>query len=96
MRMIITPLAAASLKTGEIKILVRGAYFGCYRPTGNSTGHMVYVHEGVLFAAPFDPARLELRGATVPLLDEVSGDPNSGRDNSVSGAAGRNLRVSDR
>ena len=42
-------IAAVSLKTGEIKILVRGGYFGRYLPTGDATGHLVYVHEGVLF-----------------------------------------------
>ena len=31
---------AVSLKTGEIKILVRGGYFGRYVPTGESTGHL--------------------------------------------------------
>jgi Tol biopolymer transport system component len=70
-------IAALSLKTGEIKVLVRSGYFGRYLPTGGSTGHLVYVHEGVLFAVPFDPARLELRGAAVPLLEDVAGDPNS-------------------
>jgi serine/threonine-protein kinase len=71
-------IAAVSLKTGEIKILVRGGYFGRYLPTGNSTGHLVYVHEGVLFGVPFDPTRLELRGAAVPLLEDMASDPNSG------------------
>jgi Tol biopolymer transport system component len=71
-------IAAASLKTGEVKVLVRGAYFGRYLPTGYATGHLVYVHQGVLFAMPFDPARLELRGAAVPILEGFAGDPNSG------------------
>jgi hypothetical protein len=51
-------IAAVSLKTGEIKTLVRGGYFGHYLPAGDTTGHLVYVHEGVLFAVPFDPARV--------------------------------------
>jgi len=71
-------IAAVSLKTGNTKILVRGAYFGRYLPTGDPTGHLVYAHEGVLFAVPFDPARLELRGAAVPILEDVAADPNSG------------------
>jgi Tol biopolymer transport system component len=71
-------IAAVSLKTGAIKILLRGGYFGRYLPTGDSTGHLVYVHEGVLFAVPFDPARLELRGAAVSLLEDLASDPNSG------------------
>jgi eukaryotic-like serine/threonine-protein kinase len=66
------------LKTGEIKILVRGGYFGRYLPTADSTGHLVYVHEGVLFAVPFDPARLELRGPAIPVVEDVAADPSSG------------------
>ena len=71
-------IAALSLKTGEIKILVRGGYFGRYLPTEDSTGDLVYVHEGVLFAVPFDPTRLEVRGAAVPILDDLAADPSSG------------------
>jgi eukaryotic-like serine/threonine-protein kinase len=71
-------IAAVTLKTGGVKILVRDGYFGRYLPTGESTGHLVYVHEGVLFAAPFDPARLELHGTAVPILDDLASDPNSG------------------
>ena len=71
-------IAAASLKTGEFKFLVRGGYFGRYLPTDHAMGHLVYIHQGVLFAIPFDPARLELRGAAVPLLEDLAGDPNSG------------------
>jgi Tol biopolymer transport system component len=71
-------IAAASLKTGEIKVLVSRGYFGRYLPTGDATGHLVYVHEGVLFAVPFDAARLELRGTPVPLLEDLAGDPGSG------------------
>ena len=81
-------IAAVSLKTGRIKIVWRGGYFGRYLPTGNSTGHLLYVHEGVVFGVPFDPALLELRGAAVPLLDDSAGDPNSGAGQfSFSGAS---------
>ena len=71
-------IAAVSLKTGEIKILVRGGYYGRDLSIGDSSDYLVYVHEGVLFAVPFDPARLELLGTAVPLLEDVAGDPNSG------------------
>jgi hypothetical protein len=71
-------IAAVLPKNGEIKILVRGAYFGRYLRTGDAAGHLVYVHEGVLFAVPFDLARLELRGTAVPVLEELAGDPTSG------------------
>src|ERR1051326_2642694 len=71
-------IAVASLKTGEVKVLVRGGYFGRYLPTGNIIGHLVYVHQGVLFAIPLDPKRLELRGSAVPMLEDLAADPNSG------------------
>jgi len=71
-------ITAVSLKTGEMKILVRGGYYARYLSTGDATGDLVYVHDGVLFAVPFDPARLELRGTAVPLLEDVAGDPDSG------------------
>jgi len=71
-------IAAVSLKTGEIEILVRGGYFGRYLPTGDTTGHLVYVHDGVLFAVPFDPARLKLLGTAVPMLEDLAADPSSG------------------
>ena len=67
-----------SLKTGEIKTLVRGGYFGRYVPTRGSTGHLVYIHEGVLFGAPFDPVKLELRGTAVPVLEDVASDSSTG------------------
>jgi serine/threonine-protein kinase len=54
-----------TLPNGPRKELVRGAYFGRYLPSG----HLVYVRDGTLFAAPFDLARLELIGPAVPALE---------------------------
>jgi dipeptidyl aminopeptidase/acylaminoacyl peptidase len=67
------------LKTGQRKILVRGGYFGRFVPSADGrAGFLVYVRDGALFGAPFDPVREELRGAPVPLLDDVAGDPVTG------------------
>ncbi len=63
-----------SLKTGQQKTVIRGGYFGRYLPSG----HLVYIHEGTLFAVPFDTARLEVRGSPTPLLDDVGGNTTSG------------------
>jgi len=63
-----------SLKTGATKILQREAYFGRYLPSG----HLLYLHQGVLFGIAFDPERLELRGARTPVLEDVVSDPLSG------------------
>ena len=66
-----------SLRTGERKTLVRDAYFGRYFSDGRS-GYLVYIHDGALFAAPFDLAKLELRGTPVQLLEDSAGDPATG------------------
>jgi serine/threonine-protein kinase len=65
---------AISLKTGEVKVVQHGGYYGRYLPSG----HLVYVHQGVLFGAGFDLSRLEVRGAPVPLLRDVAASPVTG------------------
>ena len=59
-----------SLKTGKWKTVQQGGYFGRYLPSG----HLVYVHQGTLHAAPFDLDRMEVRGVSVPVLDDVAAD----------------------
>ena len=56
-----------SLADHHRKTLVRGGTFGRYLPSG----HLVYVNRGTLFAVPFDPDRLEVRGTPAPVLDQV-------------------------
>jgi serine/threonine-protein kinase len=63
-----------SLKTGEVKIVQRGGYYGRYLPSG----HLVYLNQGVLFGVGFDPTRLETHGAPVPLLQDVAANPATG------------------
>jgi eukaryotic-like serine/threonine-protein kinase len=60
-------LVVQSLKTGRRKTLLTGAADGRYV----STGHILYVSRGTLFAVPFDGRRLELTGAPVPVVDGV-------------------------
>ena len=57
-------MVVQSLPNGPRKVLVRGAYYGRYLPSG----HLVYVHNATLFAAPFDVDRLEVTGPAVPAL----------------------------
>jgi Tol biopolymer transport system component len=64
-----------SLKTGQWKVVQRGGYFGRYLPTSKGAGHLVYLHQGTLFAVGFDLDRLEIRGTPAPLLEEVAGNP---------------------
>jgi serine/threonine-protein kinase len=67
-------IAALSLKTGQVKIVQRGGYYGRYLPSG----HLVYLHDGVLFGVKFDPERLAVRGAPLALLEDVAANPVSG------------------
>jgi serine/threonine-protein kinase len=53
-------IAIVSLKTGERKTLHRGGSFGRYLPSG----HLVYLHQNTVWAAPFDLHRLEVTGAS--------------------------------
>ena len=63
-----------SLKTGVRKTLQRGAYFGHYL----SSGHLIFMRQGVLFAAPLDLDWLELYGPPVPVLEDVPSGAGSG------------------
>jgi Tol biopolymer transport system component len=65
---------AQSLKTGERKVLVRGAYFGRYLPSG----HLVYVHDGQLYAVRVDRDRMELKGAASPVIRDLASHGPSG------------------
>jgi serine/threonine-protein kinase len=56
-----------TLGDGRRKILQRGGTFGRVL----SSGHLVYIHQATLFAAPFDLGRLEMRGAPMPVLGDV-------------------------
>ncbi len=67
-------IEALSFKTGEVKILVRGGYYGRYVPGG----YLLYLHQGQLFGVEFDPDRLELHGTPTPLMQDVAANSSSG------------------
>jgi len=56
-----------SLKTGARKTVYHGGFGGRYV----STGHLLYVHEGTLYAVTVDPDRLEVTGQPVAILEDV-------------------------
>jgi serine/threonine-protein kinase len=56
------------LPKGPRRVVVRGAYYGRYAPSG----HLLYVQHGTLFAAPFDLGRLELTGPAVAALEDAT------------------------
>ncbi|HUB83446.1 MAG TPA: protein kinase [Bryobacteraceae bacterium] len=71
-------IEAMSLSSGVTRTLVKEAYFGRYLPASRGRGYLVYLHQGVLFGVAFDPGRLELQSAPVPLLEDVAANPTDG------------------
>ncbi len=67
-------LVVQPLPAGARKIVQGGGYYGRYLPSG----HLVYIHDGTLFAAPFDITRLEMTGQPVAALEGVTSNPNTG------------------
>jgi DNA-binding winged helix-turn-helix (wHTH) protein/Tol biopolymer transport system component len=57
-----------SLQDGVRKTLVRGGTWGRYLPSG----HFVYIHNGTLFAIPFDPEGWEVHGTPTPVLEDIA------------------------
>jgi serine/threonine-protein kinase len=60
-----------NLKSGERKVVHRGGSYARYVSSGPS-GHLVFVSESTLFAAPFDLGKLELTGSPAPVVQDVS------------------------
>jgi Tol biopolymer transport system component len=60
-------VAVQLMGTGERRNLVQGAMYPRFAPSG----HLVYAQGGILMAAPFDPQRLAVTGAAVPVVEGV-------------------------
>jgi Tol biopolymer transport system component len=56
-----------SMASGQRKVVQRGGFYARYLPSG----HVVYMHEGSLFAVPFDLKQLEVTGQPTPILEGV-------------------------
>jgi serine/threonine-protein kinase len=67
-------LVVQPLPSGPRKVILRGGYNGRYV----SSGHLLYLQGGTLFAAPFDLNRLELAGQPVPVVEGVASGPGGG------------------
>jgi serine/threonine-protein kinase len=67
-------LVVQPLPSGARKVVVRG---GSY-PRYVRSGHLVYVHDGTLLAAPFDLNRLEVTSQPVIVIEGVSSNAASG------------------
>ena len=62
------------LATGERRLLVENGVFGKYV----DSGHLLFVRERVVLAAPFDSQKLELTGSPVPVLEDAYVAPYEG------------------
>jgi serine/threonine-protein kinase len=67
-------VAVLDLATGRHKILIRGGTAAEYA----RSGHLLYAIAGTLFAARFDPARLEMLGEPVPVVQDLQMALNAG------------------
>jgi len=67
-------IAVYSTVSGKVKTVLQGGSYARYLPSG----HLVYVHNGILFAVPFDRKRLEVIGQTTPAVEGVASNPDNG------------------
>jgi serine/threonine-protein kinase len=67
-------IAVYSAVTGKVKSLIHGGSYSHYLPSG----HLVYIHNGTLFAVPFDIKHLEVTGQSVPVVEGVASVPGTG------------------
>jgi Tol biopolymer transport system component len=67
-------LVVQALPSGARKVVQRGGYHGRYL----LSGHLAYIHDGTLFAVPFDLERLEVTGQPVPALEGVTSNAITG------------------
>ena len=67
-------IVVQSLPNGARKVVRQGGYDGRYL----ESGHLVYMHEGTLFAAPFDLGHLEVTGPSVAVIERLATNPTGG------------------
>ena len=70
-------IEAFNLKTGQKKIIVKGASSARYL----KNGYLVYSHSGILYAEKFDINNFEAKGLPIPVIQNISGDVTSGAMN---------------
>ena len=67
-------LVVQPLPNGARKVVQRGGYHGRYLPSG----HLLYIREGKLLAAPFDRDRLEVTGQPAAALEGLVSNADTG------------------
>jgi Tol biopolymer transport system component/DNA-binding winged helix-turn-helix (wHTH) protein len=69
-------IEVVSLKTGERTTLHHGGFFPRYLPSG----HLIWIHQNAVYAAPFDLGRLVLTGEPQPVVDDIDSARDNGAD----------------
>jgi Tol biopolymer transport system component len=67
-------IVVETIPDGARKVVLRGGYFGRYL----ASGHLIYLHDSTLFAAPFDLDRLEITGQAFPVIEGVAASTGTG------------------
>ena len=88
-------IEVVSLENRRRKTLVRGGTWGRYV----SSGHLLYISKGTLFAVPFDQNKLEVKGTPTAVLMRSPTAKHGGPPRSISrgtacssiGTAGRGV-----
>ncbi|HUP48019.1 MAG TPA: protein kinase [Thermoanaerobaculia bacterium] len=62
-------LHVLSLESGKDRVVLEGATYGRYVPTG----HLMFFRSGTVFKVRFDPRTLRVSGQPVPLVSDVEG-----------------------
>ncbi|MCZ6508673.1 MAG: hypothetical protein O7A04_11595, partial [Acidobacteria bacterium] len=63
-----------ALNGGKRTLLLEGAYFGRYLPTG----HLLFVRRGTAYVVPLDLDRLVVAGTPTPVVEELLAEPGTG------------------
>jgi serine/threonine-protein kinase len=67
-------IAVFDRRTRTTRVVIEGGSMARYVPSG----HLVFLHAGVLSAVPFDAKKLEVTGEPAALTERIDGDPSSG------------------
>ena len=76
-------VVVAPISNGQPKVLIQGGYYARYvapspRLAPGATGHIVFLQQGTVFAAPFDLNTLAITGPQFPAFDALATNSASG------------------
>lgn len=67
-------IVSYSVASGQSKTILHGGFHAIYLPSG----YLVYMHNGTLYAVPFDSKRLEVTGQAAAVVENVVANLNTG------------------